>query len=154
MKNNQGSTITTFQLPSSDPEAGLILDSDSQLLGQNQAAKDLCAETGTDNPIRLLPINFSALINACLTQGRAIEGVESRQHSATLSWTFIPDQDSRQVLARGRDVTDNIRKLDEATRSSRLYRLITENTTDLISRHAPDGRFIDATPNELKLSTV
>ena len=151
MKNNQGSTITTFQLPSSDPEAGLILDSDGQLLGLNQAAKDLCADTRTDNPIRLLPVNFSALINACLTQGRAIEGVESRLHSATLSWTFIPDQDSRQILARGRDVTDNIRKLDEATRSSRLYRLITENTTDLISRHAPDGRFIDATPASWRL---
>lgn len=115
------------------------------------AAKALCEETGTADPVRLLPVNFSALINACLSQGRAIEGVERRLHSVTLSWTFIPDQDSQQVLARGRDVTDNIRKLDEATRSSRLYRLITENTTDLISRHAPDGRFIDATPASWRL---
>jgi PAS domain S-box-containing protein len=41
--------------------------------------------------------------------------------------------------------------LEEAVRSNRLYRLITENTTDLISRHAPDGRFIDATPASWRL---
>jgi PAS domain S-box-containing protein len=34
----------------------------------------------------------------------------------------------------------------EAAKASRLYRLITENTTDLISRHTPDGRFLDASP--------
>ncbi|EQL42722.1 sugar ABC transporter ATPase (plasmid) [Pseudomonas aeruginosa VRFPA03] len=34
----------------------------------------------------------------------------------------------------------------EAARASRLYRLITENTTDLISRHTLDGIFLDASP--------
>jgi PAS domain S-box-containing protein len=34
----------------------------------------------------------------------------------------------------------------EALKASRLYRLITENTTDLISRHTPDGHFLDASP--------
>ena len=31
-------------------------------------------------------------------------------------------------------------------RACRLYRLITENTTDLISRHTPEGVFLDASP--------
>ncbi|ROM12969.1 PAS domain-containing sensor histidine kinase, partial [Pseudomonas protegens] len=34
----------------------------------------------------------------------------------------------------------------ESARARRLYRLITENTTDLISRHTPDGTFLDASP--------
>ena len=56
-----------------------------------------------------------------------------------------------QVLVRGRDATNDILDQERAVRSNRLYRLITENTTDLISRHAPDGRFIDATPASWRL---
>ena len=66
-------------------------------------------------------------------------------------WTFIPDVKTAQVLARARNATQDVRTQEEATRSNRLYRLITENTTDLISRHAPDGRFIDATPASWRL---
>ncbi|MDL0430365.1 PAS domain S-box protein [Marinobacter sp. TBZ242] len=143
--------VAAFQLPASDPEAGLVLGPDSTVLATNPAAQNLCREAGADGVVNLLPINTPALINACITQGRAIDGVECRLPGINLSWTFIPDQASGQVLARGRDATNEIRKLDEATRCSRLYRLITENTTDLISRHAPNGRFIDATPASWRL---
>ncbi|HEV8078983.1 MAG TPA: ATP-binding protein, partial [Marinobacter sp.] len=51
----------------------------------------------------------------------------------------------------GRDATRELELQEQAVRSNRLYRLITENTTDLISRHAPDGRFIDATPASWRL---
>ncbi|MBD4678135.1 PAS domain S-box protein, partial [Xanthomonas citri pv. citri] len=50
------------------------------------------------------------------------------------------------MLARCRDATASLRGEREAARASRLYRLITENTTDLISRHTLDGIFLDASP--------
>ncbi|MCL7944110.1 ATP-binding protein [Marinobacter sp. ATCH36] len=145
------STVPAFQLSDSDPEAGLVLGADSMVLASNTAAMTLARTAGTQEVAGLLPINTQALINASLSQGRAIENVESSLPDISLLWTFIPDRASGQVLARGRNATDEIRKLNEATRSSRLYRLITENTTDLISRHAPDGRFIDATPASWRL---
>ncbi|MFN2361370.1 MAG: ATP-binding protein [Marinobacter sp.] len=145
------STVPAFQLSDSDPEAGLVLSVNSMVLTSNTASRDLARKAGTEEVADLLPINTQALINASLSQGRAIEDVESHLPGIALLWTFIPDRASGQVLARGRNATDQIRKLNEATRCSRLYRLITENTTDLISRHAPDGRFIDATPASWRL---
>ncbi|ASC85434.1 PAS domain S-box protein, partial [Pseudomonas fragi] len=46
----------------------------------------------------------------------------------------------------GREASTELLAEREAARARRLYRLITENTTDLISRHSPDGRFLDASP--------
>ena len=103
----------------------------------------------------MLPVNVQALVKSSLEQERSIENVEARIPADTterfLVWTFVPDIGSSTVLARARDATDEIINREEATRSNRLYRLITENTTDLISRHAPDGRFIDATPASWRL---
>ncbi|PHQ17004.1 sensor histidine kinase [Marinobacter profundi] len=130
-----------------DPDAGLVLDAHGAILAANRAANRLA----DSEPALVLPTNTGALITACLRQQRAISGVESRFSGAILLWTFIPEPGAGVVIARGRDATEEIRALDEATRSSRLYRLITENTTDLISRHAPDGRFIDATPASWRL---
>ncbi|MFW5824426.1 MAG: sensor histidine kinase [Marinobacter sp.] len=134
-----------------DPEAGLILDSHAKVLASNRAAREIYQAMGQDNLEAILPVNRQALIQACLNQHRAIDRVEARLPGCILLWTFIPDAVAGGVLARGRDATEEVRSLDEATRASRLYRLITENTTDLISRHAPDGRFIDATPASWRL---
>ncbi|MEX2475709.1 sensor histidine kinase [Marinobacter sp.] len=132
-----------------DPEATLLLDHQGRILEHNKAARTLCDHC--DDVSALLPVNSRALVAACLDQGRAIEAVESRIANCILLWTFVPLEEAGRVIARGRNATNDIRALDEATRASRLYRLITENTTDLISRHAPDGRFIDATPASWRL---
>src|SRR3990167_7796187 len=83
---------------------------------------------------------------ACLQQGRAIDGVEAQVEGQILIWLFIPDPLEQQVLARCRLATEQVQAEREAAKASRLYRLITENTTDLISRHTPEGRFLDASP--------
>jgi PAS domain S-box-containing protein len=140
-----------FSLPSRDPQPGLILDAAGRALRANTAAETLRATAGVARATELLPVNTPALVRACLQQGRAIDAVESRVAGYILLWTFIPDTDTDQVLARGRDATEELRLHDQAVQSNRLYRLITENTTDLISRHAPDGRFIDATPASWRL---
>ncbi len=49
-------------------------------------------------------------------------------------------------MIRGRDATTDVLTQKKLLRSSRLYRLITENTTDLISATPRTRRFIDATP--------
>ncbi len=143
--------VTVFSLPDADPQPGLILDRDGGLLKASRSAIDLAGSAGLDNPDALLPVNTQALVHSCLQQTRAIENVESRIPGHILVWAFIPDPATRQVLLRGRDATDEIRNREQAVQSNRLYRLITENTTDLISRHAPDGRFIDATPASWRL---
>ncbi|MCM0611393.1 PAS domain S-box protein [Marinobacter sediminum] len=142
---------TVFSLPDADPQPGLVIDADSRVLKNNPAAQDLLRSSGMARFGDLLPVNSAALVQSALNQDRAIEGVESRITTKILLWTFIPDCDSGQVLVRARDATNDVRMRQDATRSNRLYRLITENTTDLISRHAPDGRFIDATPASWRL---
>lgn len=144
--------IPVFSLPDADPQPTLVLNIHAELLQYNRAARNLT--DNSDSPERLtglLPVNAPALVTAALKQNRAIENVESRPGAIILLWTFIPDPDCGQVLARARNATNDVRLHEEAIRSSRLYRLITENTTDLISRHAPDGRFIDASPASWRL---
>lgn len=143
--------INLSALQDLDPEATLVLDRDGRILQRNRAADHLSQQCLGCDADALLPVNAPALVTACLDQARAIEAVESRMGNCILLWTFVPVADAGQVLARGRNATNEIRARDEATRASRLYRLITENTTDLISRHAPDGRFIDATPASWRL---
>lgn len=94
----------------------------------------------------LLPANHASLVSACQRQQRGIDNVEVRVGDRYLLWSYIPQPALQAVLLRGRDASESLRLQHEATRASRLYRLIIENTTDLISRHTPDGRFLDASP--------
>ncbi|MBN8237572.1 PAS domain S-box protein [Marinobacter hydrocarbonoclasticus] len=135
----------------SDPQPTLILAADATVSDCNRATRELLTISKAPTPDALLPVNTQALVQAAIGQGRAIEDVESRFSDRIVLWSFIPLPEGTQVLVRGRDATNDIRDQEQAVRSNRLYRLITENTTDLISRHAPDGRFIDATPASWRL---
>ena len=140
-----------FSLHDADPQPAVVLDAGGAVVEGNRAVELLCRSNGLLSPAGLLPVNVRALVASCLEQQRAIEHVEARIGGTILMWTFIPDNTTERVLARARDATDDVLTRQEAVRASRLYRLITENTTDLISRHAPDGRFIDATPASWRL---
>ena len=129
-----------------DPQPSLLLDAEGAVIEANASLLALREGDNSRAVASLLPVNVKALVHAALKQNRPIEGVQSRTRDQVLDWTFIPDTVSRDVVARARDTTQETALLDEATRASRLYRLIIENTTDLISRHAPCGRFIDASP--------
>ncbi|WP_349617159.1 PAS domain-containing sensor histidine kinase [Azotobacter salinestris] len=129
-----------------DPQPGLLLDSRARPLELNESLLALLGESGRQVLASCLPGNHKQLVRACLEQQRAIEDVEAQFGERVLLWTFIPDPRTRRVVARCRDATGQILGEREAARARRLYRLITENTTDLISRHDPDGRFLDASP--------
>ena len=133
-------------LLSSDPQPALLLDADARLLESNAALQGLLGARSLAQVGELLPVNHLPLVRACLEQARAIEAVEAQDGARILIWSFIPDVTEQRVLARCREATREVLEQREATRARRLYRLITENTTDLISRHTPDGVFLDATP--------
>ncbi|MDZ7887867.1 MAG: PAS domain S-box protein [Pseudomonas sp.] len=133
-------------LLAADPQPSLLLDAEAQLLEYNLALQGLLAERPLSALTQLLPVNYVPLVRACLSQGRAIEAVEAEDGARILIWSFIPDPVAQRVLARCRDASVEVREAREATQARRLYRLITENTTDLISRHTPDGCFLDASP--------
>lgn len=145
------SPIAFSPLLAKDPQPTLIVNARADVLTANASAQALLNKAQLASADQLLPVNAGALVASALEQGRAIENVASRFADTICLWCFIPDPDSQQVLIRGRDATQDILTQEEALRSSRLYRLITENTTDLISRHAPDGHFIDATPASWRL---
>ncbi len=129
-----------------DPQPSVVLDADGLALTVNRALTVLLAGKPLSHVSSLLPNNIRELIRACLQQGRAIEQVEAQCNEQVWLWTLIPDPDSQCVVARGREASTELLAGREAARARRLYRLITENTTDLISRHTPDGRFLDASP--------
>lgn len=138
-------TLIPSALLDKDPQPSLLLDANAVLRAANPA---MLAELNGWPPQSLsllLPANHAALVSACLGQQRAIADVESLAGERILLWTFIPAS-ADQVIARCRDATSERRAEREAAQARRLYRLITENTTDLISRHTPDGCFLDASP--------
>ena len=134
-----------------DPQPSLLLDEHAHPVELNAALLALLADRPLDELLRFLPVNHAALVGACLAQQRAIEGVEAEYDQRILIWTFVPDPAQNRVLARCREATAQVLAERDAARARRLYRLITENTTDLISRHAPDGRFLDASPAAWRL---
>ncbi|MHA6194173.1 PAS domain-containing sensor histidine kinase [Pseudomonas wadenswilerensis] len=143
-------TLIPSALLDKDPQPSLLLDAGAVLRAANPA---MLAELNGWPPqslALLLPANHAALVSACLGQQRAISDVESQAGERILLWTFIPAGED-QVIARCRDATSERRAEREAAQARRLYRLITENTTDLISRHTPDGCFLDASPASYRL---
>lgn len=141
-----GGMSRSAPLLSADPQPALLLDERARPLEFNQALQALLGERSLAQVEALLPVNHLPLVRACLEQRRAIEAVEAQDGERILIWSFIPDLAERQVLARCREATQEVRDQREAARARRLYRLITENTTDLISRHTPEGVFLDASP--------
>lgn len=129
-----------------DPQPTAVLDADGSPRMVNPALSQLLGAKALNHARALLPGNLPELVRACLGQNRAIEQVEAQYGQQVWLWTLIPDLASQSVVARGREASAELLAGREAARARRLYRLITENTTDLISRHTPDGRFLDASP--------
>jgi PAS domain S-box-containing protein len=55
------------------------------------------------------------------------------------------------VCAAIRDISERRHLIDALRESESMYRLLAENATDLISRHAPDGVYLYASPASLSL---
>ncbi|MBR9874482.1 MAG: PAS domain S-box protein [Vibrionaceae bacterium] len=128
----------------SDPFPTVRFDQQAKPKALNVSMQNLLACRADLSLPDLLPVNYVQLISSCLNQRRAIGEVESKLDDQFLLWQFFPEPSMGSVIVRCRDATEEILNKREAETASRLYRLITENTTDLISRHSPDGGFLDA----------
>ncbi len=138
--------VVPAELLSTDPHPALWVSHQAGLIEANKAAIDMFGAQIAENAQLALPHNHQQLVHSCLNQQRVIEDVTARFAEQVLLWNYIPCPQQQRVLVRGREVTQQAKQLHDAAQASRLYRLITENTTDLISRHTPDGRFISASP--------
>ncbi len=132
------------ELLRSEPFPALLVEDPAQPSEPNPALRMLL-ERGPDLA-GWLPPNHLALTAACQRQQRCIEEVETRVGERFMLWSYIPQPELGAVLVRGRDATESQRLYHQARAADRLYRLIVENTTDLISRHTPEGIFLDASP--------
>ncbi|HAB92142.1 MAG TPA: PAS domain-containing sensor histidine kinase, partial [Pseudomonas sp.] len=134
------------ELLSTDPQPALWVSHQADLIEANKAAVDQFGTRIAENTQLALPHNHQQLVRSSLNQQRVIADVAAKFADQVLLWSYIPCVQQQRVLVRGREVTEQAKQLQDAAQASRLYRLITENTTDLISRHTPDGRFINASP--------
>lgn len=149
-----GSTLQSarpVELLSNDPHPALWVDSQAKLIEVNKAAADLFGAHIVENAQQALPYNHQQLVRSCVTQQRVIEDVSAHFAERVFSWSYIPNPEQQRVLVRGRDITEQAQQLQHAAQASRLYRLINENSTDLISRHTPEGCFISASPASWRL---
>lgn len=141
---NKTNTAPCWLLPDADPQPAVVLDANGRLCDWNPALHALLAAGNT--PDDLLPQNWTELVKAALEQQRAIDEVRVQTpDQRQWLWTLFP-LDADHVLGRARDATDSLQTYQQAQVARRLYRLIIENTTDLISRHTPGGDFLDASP--------
>ena len=128
----------------SDPLPTVRFDKQARPKAINVSMQNLLSDQPERSLPDLLPVNYVQLIASCLKQERVIAEVESKLDQRYFLWQFFPEPSMGSVIVRCRDATQEILNKREAETASRLYRLITENTTDLISRHSPDGGFLDA----------
>nr|WP_321386000.1 ATP-binding protein [uncultured Vibrio sp.] len=128
----------------SDPFPTVRFDQQAKPKAINVSMQNLLSAQAALSLPDLLPVNYVHLIASCLNQERVIAEVESKLDDQYLLWQFFPEPSIGSVIVRCRNATEEILNKREAETASRLYRLITENTTDLISRHSPDGGFLDA----------
>lgn len=149
-----GSTLQSarpVELLSNDPHPALWVDSQAKLIEVNKAAADLFGAHIVENAQQALPYNHQQLVRSCVTQQRVIEDVSAQFAERVFTWSYIPNPEQQRILVRGRDITEQAQQLQHAAQASRLYRLINENSTDLISRHTPSGCFISASPASWRL---
>ena len=139
------------ELLSNDPHPALWVDSQGGLVEVNKAAADLFGAHIVENAQLALPYNHQQLVRSCVTQQRVIEDVAAQFAERVFTWSYIPNPEQQRILVRGRDITEQAQQLQHAAQASRLYRLINENSTDLISRHTPEGCFISASPASWRL---
>ena len=143
-KNKHAAPARGWWLPAADPQPAVVLDARARLCDWNPAMHAwLSAGLAPD---LLLPKNLAHLVQAVLEQQRAIEDVRvAVPDGRQLLWSFFALTDGH-VQGRARDATETLSTFQQAQQARRLYRLIIENTTDLISRHTPGGEFLDASP--------
>ncbi|MFV8836267.1 PAS domain S-box protein [Aquisalimonas sp.] len=153
ISNDPGDTPTLPEAPLlwRDPCPSLLFNSHGDLVLENPAASALASQLALPGAHGLLPANHEALFRSAIRGVRPIAEVETDVADRILLWTYIPVADGQRLALRARDATEQRRASRWSSRVDRIHRLITENTTDLISRHDRAGTFLYASPASLQL---
>lgn len=140
-------SIPLLELLNADPEPCALLNADGQIQACNPALTALYRAWGLQEATPLLPANRVELIQQAHQHPPIRDPIVTQFKEGCLLWQLITlPQLQGGAWLRGRDISEQIQRAHEAAQTHRLYRLIIDNTTDLISRHTPDGRFLDASP--------
>jgi PAS domain S-box-containing protein len=99
------------------------------------------------------PGDRERLLALVMEEGVALgEGIAFRRRDGSIrycliTWSIIEIEGVKRVLSITRDMTER-RKMEEALRDSEArFRLLAENSTDLISRHTPEGVYLYVSPS-------
>ena len=100
-------------------------------------------------------LGFGALLDGVYESGTPQYGRQMRfqtpgQNASYFDFVLAPMRDDRGtvngIYVEVHDVTDQVLTRRALERSERQYRLIAEYSTDMISRHTPDGTYLFASP--------
>lgn len=86
-----------------------------------------------------------------VTQGTNLLSFETRFRCKDGSykwteWTATPFAHQQLIYAVGRDITERKKIQEDLAESESRYRILAENSTDLIARHSPEGVFLYVSP--------
>ena len=101
-----------------NPNIVLSLDADANVTYMNPHGEQMLAELelGPGDVGKLLPHNYRAIIDRCLSGGSATRNVEIEFRQHILLWTFAPLLSQRIVQAFAQDITET-RKAEEYSRN-------------------------------------
>ncbi len=129
------------------PEPVLDCGAEGHTGYRNAAVEGWLERLKLADPALMLPLRHAQLAREALAAAQPIRDAEARIGPHTLLWTYVPAPALGRVFLLGRDVGESRRTEALLRLSEARYRLLTEQSTDIISRHAPqDWTFLYASP--------
>jgi len=132
---------------------GVVLDVNLRFLGLYNFSRDtLIGKSGTEFQSWLKP-EYSERIMRVLSETGSVQGMEVAYKSATgaegfalFSAEVIELDGEKCILSMVQDITDRKNAEHMLRKSEEKFRLLAENSTDMISRHMPDGAYLYVSP--------
>ena len=145
------------------PDAYLVTDAHGVIQEANKAAETLLDRSRqyiTGQSLLLFTLgedreNLRQMLRQKMQQGRRVAGErvqvwKNSEEAIPCSIDVAPSYDGAGRVVGGRWIVRCVSREEEArqalARSEARFRMMTENSTDMISRHAPDGTYLYASP--------
>ena len=109
----------------------------------NEEAARLVAKLDVE-PMGLLPTQAVALHRQALASGESFTDLDHLVEGRALKWVCQADPGANRTVWYGQEVTERWLAEARLRADQARYRLLTESSTDLISRHSKDGTFLYA----------
>jgi PAS domain S-box-containing protein len=137
--------------PQMSPMSIVEVDAAGKISFMNPAAERLFPELRAVSPDHPFVAGAWTLIGEAQGEGEVFRTREIRVAQTWYAQDIhaLPDHSRLRIYAS--DVTERKRAEDTLRRSEAMFRLLAENATDIISRHAPDGTLLYVSPACRKL---